>query len=413
MTGLLARAAAAFVEPAPEAGPVAAALPRGARAVVLGRPADALRARRGAGRRAASTRAALAAAAARRLAGAKPPAPGAGVAGRPPSRRPPRTPAASRRSPADGWRGSRCRGQSRSAAACVRAEAATDGPTVVAVTGPRCDALDALLDDCDLVIWSFCRATPIPPSAELALAGLDGLPGAGRRVPAAVRSLRAPAGLGRAGEDAERAGVAARGCGGVGERLALTSRPGVVLLVGGLLAAVLGGLVLGPVARGVAQASSRSARPTWPRWRARDAMHDAYARLFEPATSTASRTRATSRRRAYLALGRAAAERVARANGAGASPSRSPTATRSPRSASASRCGSRFEVRAGAGSAAPITASGGGRAGAAGADGSPVAGGGGYDGPLAYRQGKPMRPDVARAFDRMEARGARRRDRPR
>ena len=31
------------------------------------------------------------------------------------------------------------------------------------------------------------------------------------------------------------------------------------------------------------------------------------------------------------------------------------------------------------------------------------ASGSGYDGPLAYRQGKPMRPDVARAFDRMEA----------
>jgi len=28
--------------------------------------------------------------------------------------------------------------------------------------------------------------------------------------------------------------------------------------------------------------------------------------------------------------------------------------------------------------------------------------GSGYTGPLAYRQGKPMRPDVARAFDRME-----------
>jgi hypothetical protein len=29
--------------------------------------------------------------------------------------------------------------------------------------------------------------------------------------------------------------------------------------------------------------------------------------------------------------------------------------------------------------------------------------GGEYDGPFAYRQGKPMRPDVAQAFDRMEA----------
>ena len=40
----------------------------------------------------------------------------------------------------------------------------------------------------------------------------------------------------------------------------------------------------------------------------------------------------------------------------------------------------------------------------AGGDGLPgTATGGGYDGPLAYRQGKPMRPDVALAFDRMAA----------
>ena len=32
-----------------------------------------------------------------------------------------------------------------------------------------------------------------------------------------------------------------------------------------------------------------------------------------------------------------------------------------------------------------------------------MADGGGYKGPLAYRNGKPMRPDVARAFDRMAA----------
>ena len=40
-------------------------------------------------------------------------------------------------------------------------------------------------------------------------------------------------------------------------------------------------------------------------------------------------------------------------------------------------------------------------AGGAGMPGS--ASGGGYDGPLAYRQGKPMRPDVALAFDRLAA----------
>jgi soluble lytic murein transglycosylase-like protein len=39
-----------------------------------------------------------------------------------------------------------------------------------------------------------------------------------------------------------------------------------------------------------------------------------------------------------------------------------------------------------------------------GAGGTPeAAAGGGYNGPLAYRQGKPMRPDVAKAFDRLAA----------
>ena len=39
-------------------------------------------------------------------------------------------------------------------------------------------------------------------------------------------------------------------------------------------------------------------------------------------------------------------------------------------------------------------------------DGGALANGGGYSGPLAYRQGKPMRPDVAAAFDRMAAAAA-------
>ena len=38
--------------------------------------------------------------------------------------------------------------------------------------------------------------------------------------------------------------------------------------------------------------------------------------------------------------------------------------------------------------------------------GADLATGGGYSGPLAYRQGKPMRPDVAEAFDRMAAAAA-------
>ena len=42
---------------------------------------------------------------------------------------------------------------------------------------------------------------------------------------------------------------------------------------------------------------------------------------------------------------------------------------------------------------------------------SALATGGGYSGPLAYRQGKPMRPDVAAAFDRLAAAASRARDR--
>jgi hypothetical protein len=42
--------------------------------------------------------------------------------------------------------------------------------------------------------------------------------------------------------------------------------------------------------------------------------------------------------------------------------------------------------------------------------GMPAFGSGGcYDSPLAYRMGKPMRPDVAAAFDRMAAARGRRR----
>jgi hypothetical protein len=50
-------------------------------------------------------------------------------------------------------------------------------------------------------------------------------------------------------------------------------------------------------------------------------------------------------------------------------------------------------VRVTAAATAELEASGGGIAG--------FGSGGGYSGPLAYRQGKPMRPDVAQAFDRM------------
>ena len=174
-----------------------------------------------------------------------------------------------------------------------------------------------------------------------------------------------------------------------------------IVIVGGLVAVVLGALVLALVARG----GGREARAQ----RAADlgalagarAMHDAYARLFEPVFADRPRPGAEHLgKAAYLELGRMAAERAAHANGARAvrvsfpdGSSFAPTRVRV-----SVRDG--FEVRTGdARRATRIEA-------AAEAELAPpteLAGsGGGYAGPLATRQGERMRPDVARAFDRME-----------
>jgi hypothetical protein len=58
----------------------------------------------------------------------------------------------------------------------------------------------------------------------------------------------------------------------------------------------------------------------------------------------------------------------------------------------------RVEASAEAEAAAPVTATGGG--------GPAIASGGGYSGPLVYRDGKGMRPDVAAAYDQMAAAAA-------
>lgn len=108
---------------------------------------------------------------------------------------------------------------------------------------------------------------------------------------------------------------------------------------------------------------------------------------------------------AYLSRARAAALVVARANGLAASrlrisfPDRRSFAPLRVRAAVVGRleAGGEVEASAIAEAAAP-----------AGGSALPaVASGGGYSGPLAYRQGKGMRPDVAAAFDRMAAAASR------
>jgi hypothetical protein len=111
-----------------------------------------------------------------------------------------------------------------------------------------------------------------------------------------------------------------------------------VLLVGGLAAVLVGVLILGAVARGVAREAGAQRAADLAALAGARAMYGAYPRLFEPAVVDGRPNPRHLTREAYLELARAAAERVARANGAGATTIRSRTATRSHRSGSASTC---------------------------------------------------------------------------
>ena len=174
-----------------------------------------------------------------------------------------------------------------------------------------------------------------------------------------------------------------------------------VLLVGGLFAVVVGALVLGGVARGLGTRDAAQRAADLAALGGARAMHDAYARLFEPALIEGRPNPRHLEKDDYLALGRATAVRVAAANGAaGAAVTFPDAATLAPvrvavaveRRLELAGEGVRMRARAEAELAPP-----------AGAGPAAFGSGGGYDGPLAYRQGKPMRPDVAQAFDRMAA----------
>jgi len=166
-----------------------------------------------------------------------------------------------------------------------------------------------------------------------------------------------------------------------------------ILILGGLAGILVGALVLGAVARAIGREGEAQRAADLGALAGARAMYASYPRLFEPPSSPSHLDRA-----AYLALGRAAAQRVALANGANDAAVAFPDGT--------SFAPVRVRVAVGEDVAvsrgirhARVQA-------VAEAELAPLDGlaftGGGYDGPLAYRQGKPMRPDVAQAFDRME-----------
>ena len=174
-----------------------------------------------------------------------------------------------------------------------------------------------------------------------------------------------------------------------------------ILLVGGLAGLLLAGLIVGAVARAVGQEAAAQRAADLAAVAGARVMHANYGRLFEPAMIGDAPNPGHLEKADYLALGRAAAADVARANGA-----RSPTVSFPDGDSIAPvrihvMVRKRIELRRGrTHQDVAVVAEAEAQLGVA-----PLilAAGGGYDGPLAFRQGKPMRPDVAAAFDRLQA----------
>ncbi len=174
-----------------------------------------------------------------------------------------------------------------------------------------------------------------------------------------------------------------------------------ILLLGVALAAILGALVLGAIAQGIGTQSDEQRAADLAALAGARAMHDAYDGLFEPRQIGGRPNRTHLERARYLERGRLAALSTARSNGAhdvgvafpdddSFAPVRVRVTVRD-----AVGVGPRERVPAGARAEAELAAP---------ADVALwSAGPGEYRGPLAHRQGKPMRPDVAAAFDRMQA----------
>ena len=189
-----------------------------------------------------------------------------------------------------------------------------------------------------------------------------------------------------------------------------------VLLIGVAFVVVIGVLILGAFAQALGAKGRHQRGADLAAVSAARAMRDAYPRLFEPPYLEPGVPNPRHLERAdYLARARAAAVRGGARNGIRVDPRDvrfdddpvAPTrvtvsvrgqadlriapgdqprqSTRDTRSIDVqAKATAELTPPADAGAAFPATASG-----------------GGYSGPLAYRQGKPMRPDVAQAFDRM------------
>src|SRR4051812_27403221 len=168
-----------------------------------------------------------------------------------------------------------------------------------------------------------------------------------------------------------------------------------ILVLGGLAGLLIATVIIGAVAGAVGKEAAAHRAADLAAVAAARVMHDSYGRLFEPALIRRRPNPNHLEKADYLALGRAAGQRVARANGA------TQVAVSFPDAATIAPVRVRVGLRATLRDEQTVDV-------VAEAELGPAAGfslatGGGYDGPLATRQGERMRPDVALAFDRMDA----------
>src|SRR4051794_34577542 len=176
----------------------------------------------------------------------------------------------------------------------------------------------------------------------------------------------------------------------------------LVLLVAILCVALVGALALGSLARALGDRGHQQRAADLGALAGAKAMRALYGRLFVPATVDGRPNPEHLERRVYLAAGRRAAVALARANGAERVRVAFPHADAIAPVVIRVTAGARETLRAGGARGGVVIA--------ASADAQltpevspagPVRSGDEYRGPLAYRQGKPMRPDVAAAFDRL------------
>jgi hypothetical protein len=178
----------------------------------------------------------------------------------------------------------------------------------------------------------------------------------------------------------------------------------LLLVLGALLGVALGAVVLGGVAQAITRRGDSQRAADIAALAGARALHTAYPRVFEPPEIGGRPNPAHLERSEYLAIGRRIALETARRNDARDVDVEFPGDALAPlrvrvRVHDRITIGPGASVAGGADAEAELVPPG-----ALPGVGAP--GAGEYAGPLAVRQGKPMRPDVAQAFDRMAAAAA-------